>query len=900
VKKFFSYIYTCIMQIYKNRIITCVNVNAIIFNIMKNLPAVISIKAASLAVLLFVNNSCSTQSEKERIPANYLKVTWELIDNIPGGNSSCNAAFTFINTGNSRIEGNGWALYFNQNTLLPKAMTDSASGLVEHINGDFYRFVPGRSFTLAPNDTLLFTYSYYGNMIKEYDAPNGMYIAFDEKKKSQSPWILKNNSVKPFTDYEKIFPGFTNIVPSPENEYIKNSALIDLSPSKISPIIPTPHQFIRGDGFAELNESMKFYYEKGLENEAEYLVTSALGLFGAIIRKEEGNSAVPGSVFLRLSDVNVGGVTKEAYHLTITNSSGITIEGSDHAGVFYGIQSLLALIPVSSFKEEVKSITIPCAEITDAPRFPFRGFLLDVARNFQKKEAVLKLIDLLALYKINTLNLRLTEDEGWRIQIAGLPELTQVGGRRGHTLNSENFLPPSFGSGPYPDSSYNHGTGFYTREDFKEIISYAGKRHIKVVPEICFPSHARAAIKSMEARYLYYTDKGDREKAEEFRLIDPADSSSYLSAQLYKDNIVCVALESTYHFYETVIADLVAMYNEAGYPLSFFHTGGDEVPGGAWKGSPECKKLLEANPEIKDSRQLQAFFFRRVLEILKKYSLGAGGWEEVVLNKDAYGRVGVNQEFAGRNVTPYVWDNTDSNIDLGYRIANAGYPLVLCNVTNLYFDLAYNADPKEPGLYWGGFQDARDPFVLIPYDVFKSAVYDDFGNITNENEDYSSKEHLKPENRKNILGLQAQLWSETVKGQAMMEYYVIPKLFAFAERAWADAPEWEEVADLRKRTSMIDSDWNEFANRIAKNELPRLDYLYGGFSYRLPLPGAEIEDGVLKANTPYPGLAIRLTTDGSEPNDRSVLYTGPMKVSGPVKLRSFSSSGRGGRSVDVK
>jgi hexosaminidase len=404
----------------------------------------------------------------------------------------------------------------------------------------------------------------------------------------------------------------------------------------------------------------------------------------------------------------------------------------------------------------------------------------------------------------------------------------------------------------------------------------------------------------MEARYRYYMDKGDRKKAEEFRLIDPADTSSYLSAQLYKDNIVCVAFEPVYHFYETVIRDLVAMYKEAGYPLTFFNTGGDEVPEGAWKGSPECRKLLAANPGISDSRQLQAYFFSRVLEVLQKYGLGAGGWEEVVLNKDSFGRVSVNPEFAGRNVIPYVWDNTGENIDLGYRIANAGYSLVLCNVTNLYFDLAYNADPREPGLYWGGFQDAKDPFVLAPCDVFKSAVYDDFGNITKLYGDYSSKEHLKPENRKNILGLQAQLWSETVKGQEMMEYYVIPKLFAFAEKAWADAPAWEEEADLTKRTAMIDHGWNEFANRIAKNEMPRLDYIYGGFSYRLPLPGAVIENGVLKANTSYPGVAVRLTTDGSEPNDRSVLYTGPMKVSGPVRLRCFSSSGRGGRLIEVK
>jgi hexosaminidase len=443
------------------------------------------------------------------------------------------------------------------------------------------------------------------------------------------------------------------------------------------------------------------------------------------------------------------------------------------------------------------------------------------------------------------------------------------------------------------------GSGYFTRDDFKEILRYAHQRHIEVVPEICFPSHARAAIKSMEARYHKFMQQGDEKAASEFRLIDPDDRSVYLSAQLYKDNIVCVALESTYHFYETVVKDLIAMYQEAGIQLTRFHTGGDEVPRGAWAKSPLCLRLLEDHPEIKSPRNLQGYFFNRALEMLAPYDLIIGGWEEVVLNKDTDDNISINPAFVGRNVIPYVWDNTGDNLDLGYRIANAGYPVVLCNVTNLYFDLSYNTDPVEPGLYWGGFQDAKDPFVLMPFDVFKSAVYDEFGNVAEKEEDFSHKERLRPENRMNIIGLQAQLWSETLKRPDMMEYYILPKLFAFAERSWAAAPKWETDPEPKSRTRKIDADWNEFANRIGQRELPRLDYLFGGFNYRIPLPGARIENGMLLANIAYPGFTIRYTTDGTEPASYSRIYNGPVEVTGTVMLRAFSSSGRPGRCVKL-
>ena len=235
-----------------------------------------------------------------------------------------------------------------------------------------------------------------------------------------------------------------------------------------------------------------------------------------------------------------------------------------------------------------------------------------------------------------------------------------------------------------------------------------------------------------------------------------------------------------------------------------------------------------------------------------------------------------------RNVVPYIWNNIFDYPDLGYRLANAGYKVVLCNVSNFYFDLAYSKDPKEPGLYWAGFVDTRDAWTFAPFDMFKTTTKNAMGqNLDLEtgsmNAGAKSKiivEHLKPEARKNILGVEAQIWSETIKGREMLEYYMLPKLIGFAESAWAAERKWETINDKAEREALIQKEWNGFANTLAKRELPRLSYLNGGYNYRVPPPGAVIENGMLKANSEFPGLIIRYTTDGTEPIGNSTEYNG--------------------------
>lgn len=213
--------------------------------------------------------------------------------------------------------------------------------------------------------------------------------------------------------------------------------------------------------------------------------------------------------------------------------------------------------------------------------------------------------------------------------------------------------------------------------------------------------------------------------------------------------------------------------------------------------------------------------------------------------------------------------------------------------------MAYDKDPKEPGLYWGGFNNTRDAFETAPLDLFKTTTTTTSGKPIDVENTFKDKERLKEKNKKNIIGVQAQLWSETIKGDGMLEYFYLPKIIGFSETAWKER-KWETIDDRKSREKEMLKSWNAFANTIARKDLPRLYSIFGGFNYRVPPPGAIIEDDLLKANTQFPGLEIRYTMDGTDPTAKSTLYEKPVEVTKKVKLRSFDSAGNGSRMSVVK
>lgn len=858
----------------------------------------------SLFIVLIAVIVTSCNKETDFSSAEKIGIQWELVTNFTDEKNVFDAKFTVINKSNLALTDKNWTLFFNMapRQILANKIPQPAE--LQHINGDWYKLVPNQGFSLEPGKSISINYRGIEAVIKDTDRPLGLYFVFyDDNQAEKKVMEVSDYAWTPFTKPDQIDRNEEDEEPIPTAEWIYNNnlALTEIPDAQLHPIIPTPVKTQMGSGTVEVSNEWKIYYQSGLEQEAKYLASSLKDLTGTEFTLV---TTPPREKVITLQKRNIKGTAfKEAYHLKISND-GIVIEGNDAAGVFYGIQSLRSLIPLEAYTKK-STFTLTHISVEDEPRFAFRGLHLDVSRNFQTKETILRLLDLLSFYKINRFLFYTTEDEGWRLEIKDLPELTTVGAQREHTSGKETpVLHPAYGSGPFAKAEGKYGHGYYTREDFIEILKYANERHIKVIPELNFPGHARAAIKAMEARYERLMKEGKEAEANEYRLIDPDDQSVYLSAQGYKDNVVCVARESAFHFYEKVVDEITAMYTEAGLTLDEFHSGGDEVPEGAWTKSPLANELMKKNPSIRDPKNLQTYFFRELLKRLKPRNFQVHGWEEVALMKTEDGKYLPNPEFANQNVVPYIWNNL-FDPDLGYRLANAGYPVVLCNVSNFYFDLAYTKDPQEPGLYWAGFVDTRHTWTFAPYDMFKTTTKNAMGqklDLESKGSDEKGMaivEHLKPQARKNIVGVEAQVWSETIKGRDMLEYYILPKLIGFAESAWTAERSWETIENKEQREHSIQQEWNVFANTLARKELPRLNHLNQGYNYRVPSPGAMVEEGMLKANVEYPGLVIRYTTDGTEPTVNSSRYQHPVNVNGNVLLRSFDASGKSSRTVQL-
>jgi hexosaminidase len=248
----------------------------------------------------------------------------------------------------------------------------------------------------------------------------------------------------------------------------------------------------------------------------------------------------------------------------------------------------------------------------------------------------------------------------------------------------------------------------------------------------------------------------------------------------------------------------------------------------------------------------------------------------------------------------YVWNSVWGwgREDAAYRLANAGFDVVVCNATHLYFDLACEKDPLEPGYYWAGFVGMRAPFEFVPLDVFKNAERNAMGQPISQ-ESLAGRTQLTAEGAQHIRGIQGHLWGENLRNGESLEYMAFPRVIALAERAWAKQPAWAEIDDPQEREQQLERDWNQFANRLGQRELPRLDYLCGGIEYRRPPPGATARDGRVLANVAFPGLQIHYTIDGTEPTVNDEIYQAPIPVADGIRLKSFDTRGRGSRTVTV-
>lgn len=853
-----------------------------------------------VSVILYTASCKQSSTAPQQNETSAIGFKWELLTNF--ADSGYTARIRLINKETEALTDKNWKMFFSiaPSPILPSTKPQPAT--LEHINGDWFKLSPNAGFALKTGDSIDIEYNATGYVIKNTDQPIGIYIVYyDKDGKEERIASIDDYALIPYTRKEQLLRGKADmdLPASAQKTYAENIGLTTLAPEQLLPIIPTPLHFSKAAGYFTLAPETVIYTTAALTEEANIFSTRLKEITGKNF-PVKSSSPEGKAITLSIDPNAVREKNAEAYRLAITEN-GITITGYDAAGAFYGLQSLLALIPSNIYLGKDEPITLPFVQIDDAPRFGFRSVHVDVSRNFQTKETILRLLDVLAQYKLNHMLLYTSEDEGWRIEIPGLPELTEVGAHRSHVSGKDApALHPSYGSGPFANAKGKYGSGFYTRKDFIEILQYAAKRHINIIPELNFPGHARAAIKSMEARYQRLMKEGKETEANEYRLVDPEDKSVYMSAQMYSDNVVDVTRPSAFHFYEKVVDEFEKMYKEAGLTMPVFHAGGDEVADGAWSKSPNAIALMKQHPEIKDPKNLQSYFFRELVTKMEKRNIEVHGWEEVALIKDSTGKLAPNPEFASKKVVPYIWNNMFDYPDLGYKLANYGYKIVLCNVSNFYFDLAYSNDPAEPGLYWAGFIDTKNAWAFAPFNMFNTTPKSSMGTVLDWDKPTSPWEKLKPEARKNIIGVEAQLWSETIKGRDMIEYYMLPKLIGFAESAWSPERKWETEANHDKRLKSIDEGWNSFANTIAQKEFPKLAHTNGGYAYRVPPAGMIVENGMIKANVALPGISIHYTTDGSEPTEQSPVYSAPVPATATFKSKTFDATGRSGRTITLQ
>lgn len=545
-----------------------------------------------------------------------MSIHWEMGKNdvTPG---VCELYYTITNHSNKPITNEGWILYFNYMSLHP-IYTEGDQILQTELQASYHSITPTEDFQpLMPDSSRTFKLLFKGNAIRQTSRPEGFFLVKvkgeNGKVKSGKP-ISIPCTYAPFTRPEQMKRGIVTWEKTPyaEGAYVYDyvEGVLGDEARAVQPLLPQPKQAIYTEGVCEVAK-------------AEMVVRT---------------------------DANM---VAEGYRMEITPST-ITIEASDEAGVFYAKQTLKQWGEV-----------VPCGSVTDYPDLHHRGIMLDVVRNYYPVDSIYRVLDIMAYHKLNVLHFHLTDDEAWRLEIPGLPQLTDIGSKRGYTTDESECLLPMYCGGWDPNAPTT-ANGYITREKYIELLKYAGDRHIRVIPEIDMPGHMRAAKKAM----------GNM-------LTDSAfNARVYKSAQNYTDNVIDVTKPYAVEFIDHVVTELVKMHEEAGQPLRILNIGGDEVPKGAL------------------TREEHQAFIDAVLEILNRYNLQPMGWEEITHFCKPESKA-----------ICYSWLNSNTK---PLEMAEAGYPVVLANANRLYFDFAYCNHHEEKGLNWGGYTDEYRSFDWEP------------------------------------------------------------------------------------------------------------------------------------------------------------------------------------------
>jgi len=417
----------------------------------------------------------------------------------------------------------------------------------------------------------------------------------------------------------------------------------------------------------------------------------------------------------------------EGYSLQV-NAKGVLIQANKSAGLFYGLQTLYQLLP-----KEIESKTvvnnlkwsIPYAQITDTPRFAWRGQMFDVARHFFSKEDVKKFIDDMVEYKYNLLHFHLTDDEGWRIEIKSYPNLTKKGA---YNVKKEGRF-TTF-SKPEPNEPRNYG-GFYTQEDIKELVKYGQERFVNIVPEIDVPGHSMAAVAS-------YPELSCTPGADKYEVIsgEPFIDWSHGHPEALQDNTLCPANENVYTFLDKVMGEVASLF-----PYDYIHMGGDECPKNYWDKNPEIL-ALRAREGLKNSQEVQAYFVKRLEKIVTSKGKRMLGWDEIL---EGGGLPKGTAVMSWRGITG------------GVEAAKLGHEVVMTPNDNVYVDLMQGDASIEPPVYRTVRLTDSYAFNPVPDGV----------------------------DAKLVKGGQANMWSEQLFNYRHLQYMMWPRALAISESLWS-------------------------------------------------------------------------------------------------------------------
>jgi hexosaminidase len=409
-------------------------------------------------------------------------------------------------------------------------------------------------------------------------------------------------------------------------------------------VVPEPVSLIERGGYYEVPNLMRAVLKSNDEN-----VVKVVNSFKKELQ-EKYNIIFSNKTSLSGITITIDSSQKrEGYSLKITSKE-INIAAADAAGLFYAFQTIRQLLPTGTKKQNASLVKIPCVEITDYPRYAYRGMQLDVSRHFFPASYIKKFIDILAAYKINTFHWHLTDSHGWRLEIKQYPRLTAVGAWRA----DRRGVPMTIAPPTQPGEKAGYG-GFYTQKEVKQIIEYAKERFITIIPEIEMPGHCTAAL----VAYPQYSDLNNP-----FPLLMPCGYPGDL-----KHNF-CVGYDSTYVFLQNILKEVMDLF-----PSEYVHIGGDEVRGEPWLSCPRCRKRMEENG-FTTAKQLQAYFTKRMDSFIVAHGKRTIGWEEILSDN------------ISPTATGMVWHQQEGAIDH----VRKGYDVVMMPYHYTYFDF-YQSDP---------------------------------------------------------------------------------------------------------------------------------------------------------------------------------------------------------------